>query len=256
MSFSEKERSVRMKKSKYAAFFLSLLMVLGGCVSPAEEAERLFRSDTVVNIPVNPEESEEPAPTEAETTAPPAEETVPETTREKSGSSGKSASASGGKTTKATEPPVTEPPATVPPETESPEAAVYDISDYVVGSMESTAAELLNTFRTEAELEPLAMDSRLCAIASVRAYEAALLWSHTRPNGAGWQTVLTDYGYGYTAAAEEVSRVSGSDVAAAVDSWMNSESSSANFLSGAYTTIGVGVYDAGGTVILAVVLIG
>lgn len=155
-----------------------------------------------------------------------------------------------------TEPPETEPQETEPPETQPPEADIYDISDYAAGSMEYAVLEQINAYRTEAGVGPLAMDSRLCAIASVRAYEASLSWSHTRPDGRDCFSVLSDYGYGYSAAVENLSYAAGTGAEVIVAQWMASESHRADLLSGSFTTCGVGVYDAGGTAFVANFLIG
>ena len=155
-----------------------------------------------------------------------------------------------------TEIPETEPPETEPPETQSPEADIYDISDYAMGSMEYAILEQINAYRTEAGVEPLAMDSRLCAIASVRAYEASLSWSHTRPDGRDCFSVLSDYGYGYSAAVENLSYAAGTGAEVIVAQWMASESHRADLLSESFATCGVGVYDAGGTAFVANFLIG
>lgn len=271
-----------MKKLVLACILLGLL--LAGCDSSETDTEQLFRSDTVVNIPLNPEEPETQEPT-AEQTLPPAEsvtEGVTESTAEEtaapssvSSSSGKSssskssgsskASASSSKATETTqaatevptiEPPETEPPETEPPETQSPEAAIYEISDYVAGGLEYAVAEQINAYRTEAGLEPLGMNGYLCGIASVRAYEVCVSWSHTRPDGRGWQSVLSDYGFGYGSAAEELAHTGGFDAAAIVSKWMSSESNSADILSADFTTIGVGVYNTGGATFIAAIFVG
>ena len=81
----------------------------------------------------------------------------------------------------ATQPPQTEPPTeppTIPP-TEPP----YDPSGYRVGSLEYAVLDQINGYREEAGLPPLSMDEGLCAVASVRAYEISVVWSHTRPDG-------------------------------------------------------------------------
>lgn len=272
---------------------LALTAALAGCGGQVQEADRLFRTDTVVNIPLNPATTAptQPAETVPEETVPPTEETVAETVKPSSGSgSTKSSSKSSSSSTKssssstkssasstknsssvkaseaatqppATEAPVTEPPETLPPETDppetqSPEAAIYEISDYSPGSLEYAVAEQINACRADAGLEPLAMNGWLCGVASVRAYEVSVSWSHTRPNGSGWQTVLSDYGCGYSAAAEELVHASGYDAAAIVGKWMSAESNSADLLSPDYTTIGVGIYTQDGTTFLAAILMG
>ena len=214
---------------------MALSIILTGCTGTTQNVEQLFNSDTVVDIPLNPEPTETeaateevtvPEETEAETQTPTeatGETTAKKPTSKKSTSSKSSSNkTTSSKTTSnktptkateppATQPPVTEPEETVPPETEtpetevpeteppvpqSPEEAIYDISDYAVGGLEYGIVEQINACRTAEGLEPLSMSGYLCGIASVRAYEVSLSWSHTRPSGSGWQSVLSDYGYG------------------------------------------------------------
>ena len=275
--------------------FLVLGLMLPGCSPAPQESEQLFYGDTVVNIPLNPETEEPtqmtetvPAETEAETE--PATEptqastqTATKTTTTKSTSSKTTSSktTSSKTTTKATEPPATEPPvteppateppeteppvteppateppATEPPATESPEAAIYDISDYAAGGLEYAVVDQINACRAEEGLEPLSMSGTLCGIASVRAYEVCLSWSHTRPNGSGWQSVLSDYGFGYSTAAEDLVHTAGFDGASIVSKWMGSDGSRADILCADFTTIGVGIYSVDGTVFLAAIFVG
>ena len=271
-----------MKKRILAWLVLGLF--LAGCSFSQQEAERLFQSDTVVNIPLQPEETEAPTEAPTESTEPPAtEETVPEETAEaetapeetkaststKKTSSGKSSgsktsgSGSSSKKPAATEPPETQPPETAPPETLPPETVPpeteperFDISGYSPGSMEYAVAEQINAYRTEAGLEPLSVSTKLCGIAAARAWEVSASWSHTRPDGRGWKSVLGDYGYGYGTASEQLAHTSGYDAVSVVSSWMGSSSNSAELLNPAYTTIGVGLYSVGGSVFLAAILIG
>lgn len=229
-------------------------------------------------------EAETQAPTEAteETTAQKTTTTKSTSSKTTSSKSSSSKTTSTNKTTtKATEPPATQPPVTEPeettspeteapatevpetevpetepPATQSPEEAVYDISDYAVGGLEYGIVEQINACRTAEGLEPLSMSGYLCGIASVRAYEVCLSWSHTRPNGSGWQSVLSDYGYGYGVAAEDLVHSAGFDAASIVGKWMGSDGSRADILSADFTTIGVGVYNAGGATFIAAIFVG
>ena len=114
--------------------------------------------------------------------------------------------------------------------------------------------ERINEYRLEAGLEELWMDEYLCAIASCRSYEASRVWSHTRPDGRGYWTVLEDYGYGGGAAGELLGYSTGS-AAAVVDKWMTSESHRALLLGGS-STLGIGIYYSGGVSYVACLLTG
>lgn len=152
----------------------------------------------------------------------------------------------------ATDPVSTQPPATEPPETEPP---LYDISGYSVGALEYGILDRINEYRAEAELEELELDEWLCAIGSCRSYESSLVWSHTRPDGRGYATVLSDYGYSAGGVKELLVYVYGSgDGAAMVDKWMSSDSHR-ELLLGSFSTLGVGVYRANGFTYVACLLI-
>ena len=162
----------------------------------------------------------------------------------------------------ATEPPVTEPPATEPPATEPPttepeptDPPLYDISGYSVGSLEYAMRDVINAYRADAGLGELKLSSRLSAIASCRGYEISRVWSHTRPDGRGYQTVLNDYGYGGSA-RELLVYVSGSgDGQSIVDKWKASDSHK-DLLLGSFSTVGIGVYRENGMTYIACLLAG
>ena len=146
-----------------------------------------------------------------------------------------------------TEPPETEPEPTDPP--------LYDISGYSVGSLETSMKDAINAYRTEAGLGEMSMSSRLCAIASCRGYEISQVWSHTRPDGRSYKTVLSDYGYGGSA-RELLVHVSGSgDGQTIVDQWMCVDSYK-ELLLGSYSTVGIGIYRANGNTYIACLLVG
>lgn len=253
---------------------LGLVLCLAGC------------GDTVVFLPEEPMEvlavpaGNTEAPTAAvETETQELAPTVPEETetakiqsgRKAPSSANKGNTGSGGKggSTTVTKPAETKPAATEPKETESvelhptqpdetespeTEPPIYDISGYVVGNLEYEILERINEYRTEEDLTELYLDSYLCAIASYRGYEASLVWSHTRPDGRSFVTVLDDYGYGAGSAQELLAYATG-DAGAMVDKWMSSDSHR-SILLGGYTTLGVGVYRAGGYTFVACLLIG
>ena len=166
-----------------------------------------------------------------------------------------------------TEPPVTEPPATESPATEpsetepdatgvpATEPELYDISGYSLGSLEKNMASAINAYRAAEGLGELNLSSRLSAIASCRGYEISRVWSHTRPDGRDYGTVLGDYGYGGSA-QELLVYVSGSgDAQSIVDKWMGSDSHR-ELLLGNFSTIGIGVYRANGYTYIACLLAG
>lgn len=152
-------------------------------------------------------------------------------------------------------PPHTEPPETEPPETEpsQTEHEVYDISDHVVGSLEYEILAVINQHRAEAGLGELKMDKKLCALAKIRAYEASISFSHTRPDGRSCFTVLTDYNYrGGSIAGENLLHASpGYAASKLVNVWMKSTSHKDNILTESFTKAGLGIYYANGRMYVA-----
>lgn len=265
--------------------------LLCACTPTAGELDTLFLGDTVINIPLKsdptvsatvqesaPQDITAPptAPEETAATEPSSPKSTSGTSKSTSSSSSKStttkSSTSKSSTTKSTttkssatkettatqppqtdpaptQPPMTEPPVTAPPETEATEPAAI----FPAGS-EYAIAEQINAQRANAGLDALTVDSTLCTAAALRAYESCLSWSHTRPSGSSWQSVLSEQGIGYNAASELLVHTAMFDAAAIVGKWM--ENSSADLLSPDVTAIGVGAYSSDGTLFLAAILVG
>ena len=259
---------------KRTIVLLLLALLLLGCARetqvwlPEEEVVELQGKD-VIRIPMGAET--EPAATDAVTES--AEETEPAETQPvktekatitKKATTTPKKNTSTATTTKketitatgkpvdtkptATEAPVTEPPATESPVTEPPptEPPTYDISDYRAGNLEYEMLARINEHRAEAELEPLWEDEWLCAIASYRSFEASQVWSHTRPDGRHFATVLDDYGYAASSVQELMVYDSGfADGTSIVDRWMESGTQRGLLLAD-FTTAGIGVYRVDG----------
>lgn len=249
---------------KRVFLILCLALMLTGC-----KVQTDIQLDSIVDIPLHPTEETVSEPTAAETEAPTAGTIPTEAPTEKSKSGGNSAQKpSGGnkpskdstKETKpkenkpaATEPatqPPTEPPTEPPaelitqPPTEAPtQPPVYDPSGYSPGSRDRSVADAVNAQRDAAGLAPLTLDTRLCGIASVRAREASRVWSQNRPDGSSWITVLHEYGYGYSCAAQNLYFGTGS-AESIVSKWMSAETQKGNILMEGASVIGVGSYTA------------
>lgn len=257
----------------FTALFLALILAVGlnGCGFEEDS----YRTDTVIYIPAEPTEPEtEPTTeiTEAEETeitetaaAETTEEAVPEVTEAASPKKTSSGSSGSGKKTSSASNPATEPPVTasteatteattVPAETAPP---LYDISGYCVGSLETAMMDQINSLRVAEGLGELGKNSRLCAIASARAYEASQSWSHTRPDGTYFTTVFQDYGFSCGGSAENLIHTSGGeDAATLVARWMESDGNRSNLMSSGFSVIGIGVYCANGITYIACLLAG
>jgi uncharacterized protein YkwD len=83
-------------------------------------------------------------------------------------------------------------------------------------------------------------DSGAVAAANVRAEEIFTHWSHTRPNGTAWHSVLGHYNVSYERAGENLSRWLPTP-AEVVETWMTSIGHRTNLLREEYTHVAVGV---------------
>ena len=86
------------------------------------------------------------------------------------------------------------------------------------------------------------MDTNLTAAANVRAQEINQLFSHTRPDGTSFSTVLKEYGISYRGSGENIAwgQKSAEQV---MNGWMNSDGHRANILNENFKNIGVGYYQ-------------
>lgn len=98
-----------------------------------------------------------------------------------------------------------------------------------------------NLERTRHGLPKLQTTDALEAAADIRAAEISRSFSHTRPNGSNWYTVLSSSGISYSSAAENIA-AGQADPCEAVSAWMNSSGHRSNILSSNYSHIGVGYY--------------
>ena len=104
---------------------------------------------------------------------------------------------------------------------------------------------IINSIRANNGLTNLTMDNTLVEIASIRAKEITVNWSHTRPNGSEWHTIYAEYGI-RGSSGENLAY--GQDTAAeVVEDWMNSKTHQDNILNSQYNKTGIYVYEYEGT---------
>ena len=101
---------------------------------------------------------------------------------------------------------------------------------------------LVNEQRAANGLSKLTVSDRLTRAAATRAKEVAVKFDHTRPDGSPFYSVLSEVGYSYRNAGENIAWGYTSP-SAVMDGWMNSSGHRANILNANFTEIGVG-YDA------------
>lgn len=118
------------------------------------------------------------------------------------------------------------------------------------GSQNSSAASevvrLTNSARTQNGYAALTEDSAISKAAAVRAREIASSFSHTRPSGSSFSSVLSENGVSYRRAGENIAsgQKSASEV---VNAWMNSSGHRANILNSSYSRIGTASVNVNGT---------
>lgn len=145
--------------------------------------------------------------------------------------------------------PETSAPAVTVPETTKPsvevsttEAATNPAEDNQDKSYAEQVVDLVNKERAKAGLSALTLDKTIESAALVRAKEIEVSFSHTRPNGSSFSTVLSENGISYRGAGENIAWGQTSPEAV-MEAWMNSEGHRANILNASFTKIGVGYYQ-------------
>lgn len=133
-------------------------------------------------------------------------------------------------------------PTVMPTATPSTSAKTSGISSYA-----GEVLKLVNAERAKAGLSELTTNSSITAAANKRAQETTQSFSHTRPNGSGFSTVLTEYGVSFRAAGENIAygQKTPQEV---VTAWMNSAGHRANILNSNFGKIGIGVYQSNGVI--------
>ena len=102
--------------------------------------------------------------------------------------------------------------------------------------------DLVNKERTKNGLSKLTLDTTLQKAAQVRAKEIETSFSHTRPNGSNFSTVLSEFNISYRGSGENIAWGQTSPEAV-MEAWMNSSGHRANILNSSFTKIGVGYYQ-------------
>lgn len=107
---------------------------------------------------------------------------------------------------------------------------------------------LVNIERSKQGLSQITISKQLVSPANTRAVEIKKQFSHTRPDGREWSTVLNDYNVSVNYGGENLAY--GYNTAESVmEGWMNSPGHRANILNKNFNQIGIGVYvDASGVV--------
>ncbi|WP_052431050.1 CAP domain-containing protein [Robinsoniella peoriensis] len=140
-----------------------------------------------------------------------------------------------------TEAPETNVPETNAPETNAPETNAPETDGSQDVSAARKVADLVNQERAKAGLAPLEVKVNLQTAAQLRAKEIEKSFSHTRPNGSSFSTVLSENGVDYRGSGENIAwgQRSPEEV---MNGWMNSDGHRANILNKNFKYIGVGYH--------------
>ena len=133
------------------------------------------------------------------------------------------------------------------PEEPVPEGSPSEAAPQFAGE-EDLVRELLadtNAARETQGVSALRLNDELCAAARLRAQEAAALWSHDRPDGSVWYTVLQEGGISYAEAGENLFCANVRSAHLAVEHWMASPAHRENLLRESFTEVGFGVFEGG-----------
>lgn len=132
------------------------------------------------------------------------------------------------------------------PDTSAPGNGSNDIEEDATLSYVKQVVSLVNAERAKYGLPALTMSLELNNAAQIRAREIVQSFSHTRPNGSSFSSVLKENGIAYRSAGENIAWGQRTPEAV-VNAWMNSEGHRANILNKNYTAIGIGYYLNGST---------
>ena len=122
----------------------------------------------------------------------------------------------------------------------------YDQTGSTSTDLAVRMTELVNNYRAENGLSALEFNRDMWKAATIRAMEISTNFSHIRPDGTAFDTVLSECGVEYyMPTGENIAENAnsyGSVPEAIFDQWIGSESHRQNILNSQYTQIGVGFY--------------
>ena len=135
--------------------------------------------------------------------------------------------------------------------------AAPSLPEYRVGDYELAFLEAINQARVSNDLPALVLNETACRLAYVRAKEAAVLWSHTRPDGQAYHSVYPEYAVPWPkCVGENLANHVALDVRKIVDAWMQSDGHRRNVLYWDFTGVGIAVYHTGEKYYIANMFVG
>ncbi len=105
---------------------------------------------------------------------------------------------------------------------------------------------LANEERVKAGLPEVERREDVAPVTAIRAQELSEFFSHTRPNGEGYMSLMDEYGIEYKWAGENGAKIpANSGPEGMMRGWMNSEGHRNNILNPKHTGLEIGVYQVG-----------
>ncbi len=99
--------------------------------------------------------------------------------------------------------------------------------------------DAVNEERAKVGAKPLVLNEKLCELAMIRAQEASEYFSHTRPDGSKWSSILIDEGISFHYIGENIAAGS-STPAGTMNQWINSPGHYENITRSNFEELGVG----------------
>lgn len=130
------------------------------------------------------------------------------------------------------------------PGNENPGAATPEegTPDEAEASYAEQILELVNEERAKAGLPALKLQADITAAANVRAREIKQSFSHTRPDGSSFSSVLKEQGISFRGSGENIAYGQRTPQQV-MEGWMNSDGHRANILNEKFENMGVGYYQ-------------
>lgn len=136
------------------------------------------------------------------------------------------------------------PTTTKPTTTKSTTTAAQTVSR--VTGFESEMLTIINQYRAEVGVAPLATTTALNNAAAERAKETIESFSHTRPDGSECFTILDEFKISYGTAGENIAWGQ-RNVSSVMTAWYNSEGHKTNMQNSKFGHVGFGCYTYNGT---------
>ena len=122
----------------------------------------------------------------------------------------------------------------------------FDYPDIDAQAFADEIFRLANEERVKAGLPEVERREDVSPVTVIRAQELSELFSHTRPNGEWFMSLLDEYSIEYKWAGENGAKIpANSGPSGMMNGWMNSEGHRNNILNPKHTGLEIGVYQVG-----------